>query len=96
MYVLRRPDERSSRVGNVRKIRMHLDPIQYYHDTQNGLDCYEKFNLLVRRNAKENNFKAVLDTIRSLINSAAIGRAIPSWLTDVLLGYGDPLSATFR
>ena len=90
MHVLRRPDDRSSRVGNVRKIRMHLDPIQYYHDTQNGLDCYEKFNLLVRRNAKENNFKAVLDTI------AAIGRTIPSWLTDVLLGYGDPLSATFR
>ena len=65
-------------------------------DIKDGNDCYEKFNLLVRRDPKENNFKAVLETIRSLISTAAIGRAIPQWLQDVFLGYGDPSSANFR
>jgi intron-binding protein aquarius len=53
-------------------------------------------NLLVRRDPKENNFKAILETIRDLINSAAVGKAIPAWLHDVFLGFGDPTSANYR
>lgn len=75
---------------------MHLDPEQYTSDLQNGCNCYETFNLLIRRNAKENNFKSVLQTIRGLLNSATVGNAIPAWLHDVLLGIGSSNSAHYR
>lgn len=61
-----------------------------------GESCYDSLNLIVRRKSKENNFKAVLETIRTLINTEAIGRAVPSWLYDVILGYGNPASAHYR
>ena len=41
----------------------------------------------MRRNPKENNFKAILETIRDLMNTHAV---VPPWLNDVFLGYGDP------
>jgi intron-binding protein aquarius len=50
----------------------------------------------LRRSAKENNFKAVLETIRDVMNVATVGKAIPPWLHDVFLGYGDPAAATYR
>jgi intron-binding protein aquarius len=91
------PDERKTgAVGSKRKLRLHLDPAQYYQDMRDGVDCYEPLNLVVRRNAKENNFKAILQTIRELINTAAVGRAIPSWMHDVFLGYGNPGAANYR
>jgi hypothetical protein len=46
-----------------------LDPVQYYNDMKDGLQCYEKINLLVRRNPKENNNKAVLSSIRDLMST---------------------------
>lgn len=92
-----RPDDRKyGRTGTKRKLRLNLDPVQYYLDMKEGLTCYDSLNLLVRRNPKENNFKAILDTIRGLINTAAVGQAIPAWLHDVFLGYGDPSAAGFR
>lgn len=55
-------------------------------------------NLVVRRKAKENNFKAVLETIRGLMktNAATVNRCIPVWLHDILLGYGDPTAANYK
>jgi len=42
---------------------VQLDPNQYHLDMQQlnagGDDVYTSFNLIVRRKAKENNFKAV-------------------------------------
>jgi hypothetical protein len=35
---------------------------------------------------QENNFKAVLETIRDLMNTAYVGKAVPPWLHDVFLG----------
>jgi hypothetical protein len=92
-----RPDERKGgRIGNKRKIRVRLDPAQYYADMRDGHDCYSRLNLLVRRKPKENNFKAILETIRDLMNTPALNRAIPSWLHDVFLGYGSPKAANYR
>jgi hypothetical protein len=34
-----------------------------------GEDVYQSLNLVIRRKAKENNFKAVLETIRDLVNA---------------------------
>lgn len=92
-----RPDDRQhGRTGNKRKLRINLDPAQYYADMKAGVSCYESLNLLVRRRPEENNFKAILETIRDLINTAALGRAVPQWLHDVFLGYGNPGAANYR
>jgi intron-binding protein aquarius len=92
-----KPDERKSgRVGAKRRLRLNLDSAQYYTDMTAGVSCYETLNLLVRRKPKENNFRAILETIRDLMNTAAVGKAVPTWLHDVFLGYGDPSAAHYR
>lgn len=56
-------------------------------------DPYAGFNVLMRRKPKENNFKAVLESIRDLMNEVAI---MPDWLEKVFLGYGDPAAAMYQ
>lgn len=52
---------------------------------------------MVRREGRENNFRAVLETIRGLTEgSGSIKRVIPPWLQPLLLGYGDPSSASYQ
>ena len=41
---------------------------------------------------KENNFKAVLETIRDLMNTKCV---VPAWIQNILLGYGDPAMAHY-
>jgi len=55
-------------------------------------DIYETFNIVLRRKPKENNFKAVLETIRDLMNTECV---IPDWLHNIILGYGDPAAAHY-
>eukprot|EP00742_Colponemidia_sp_Colp-10_P003252 GILJ01003462.1.p1 GENE.GILJ01003462.1~~GILJ01003462.1.p1 ORF type:complete len:1476 (+),score=301.52 GILJ01003462.1:977-5404(+) len=90
------PAERKPPVGDVRTLRIFLDPAQYQIDmsslSEGGEDVHETFNLLVRRKAKENNFKAILETIRDLMNTHTV---VPDWLHDIFLGYGDPGSAQY-
>jgi hypothetical protein len=70
-------------LGNVRTFRLALDAAQYQLDQERMLatqgddaeDVYASFNLLVRRKAKENNFKAVLETIRDLMNTECVCRS---------------------
>ena len=47
---------------------------------------------MMRRKPKENNFKAVLETIRDLMNTNCV---VPDWLHDLILGYGSPDSAHY-
>ncbi|EDQ85935.1 uncharacterized protein MONBRDRAFT_38574 [Monosiga brevicollis MX1] len=80
-----------------RTFRLLLDPNQYQQDIEasmhgEGYDVYSTFNVFVRRNSKENNFKAVLETIRSLMNAQTV---VPDWLHDIFLGYGDPGAAHY-
>ncbi len=68
--------------GESRKWRLTLDAAQYQSDTarmvrEGAEDVYETFNLLVRRKAKENNFKAVLSCIRDMLAKKV---ALPAWL----------------
>ena len=51
---------------------------------EGGEDVYETFNVIVRRNAKENNFKSVLQAIRNVMGHPV---SMPDWLHDVFLGY---------
>jgi Intron-binding protein aquarius N-terminus len=57
------------------------------------LQVYGAFNILQRRKAKENNFKAVLESIRDLMHEEA---AIPAWMHDLFLGYGDPVDTQYK
>jgi len=62
-------------------------------DVTNGAeDVYETFNIVMRRKPKENNFKAVLETIRELMNTQCV---VPDFLHDIVLGYGDPGAAHY-
>lgn len=84
----------TSRVGTKRRIKLSLDPRQYYEDLEAGSNCNESFNLVVRRNPRENNFKAVLETIRALGTKKDIEHDIPIFVRDLLLGIADPRSST--
>ncbi|KAJ7344898.1 hypothetical protein JRQ81_000848 [Phrynocephalus forsythii] len=91
------PEPKPRLKGDSRTFRIFLDPNQYQQDMtntiQNGTeDVYETFNIIMRRKPKENNFKAVLETIRNLMNTDCV---VPDWLHDIILGYGDPSSAHY-
>uniref|UniRef100_A0A9J8CR56 RNA helicase aquarius n=1 Tax=Cyprinus carpio carpio TaxID=630221 RepID=A0A9J8CR56_CYPCA len=91
------PDPKPKLKGDTRTFRVWLDPNQYQQDMTNSIqngaeDPYETFNIIMRRKPKENNFKAVLETIRNLMNTECV---VPDWLHDIILGYGDPGSAHY-
>ncbi|KAJ8600931.1 hypothetical protein CTAYLR_005054 [Chrysophaeum taylorii] len=74
-----------------RKLALAFDPAQYLEDRGDPA-IYGALNMIVRREAKENNFAAVLETIGDLLETSA---ELPAWLSDVLLGYGDPAAAHY-
>ncbi|KAF3427637.1 hypothetical protein E2986_08383 [Frieseomelitta varia] len=90
------PEPRPILPGDTRTYRVWLDCNQYRIDMDNashgGEDVYESFNIIMRRKPKENNFKAVLETIRELMNTECV---VPDWLHDIILGYGDPGAARY-
>ncbi|KAK7100268.1 RNA helicase aquarius-like [Littorina saxatilis] len=90
------PDAKPELHGDNRTYRVWLDPNQYQldmtHTVKSGEDVYETFNVILRRKPKENNFKAVLETIRDLMNTNCV---VPDWLHDLILGYGNPDAAHY-
>jgi intron-binding protein aquarius len=80
-----------------RRLVVHIDAKQYQEDmdrtAQGRPNVYEHINLLVRRRGRENNFRPILESIRRLTLSDI---PAPSWLQDVFLGLGDPMSATYK
>ncbi|KAL1512806.1 hypothetical protein ABEB36_002332 [Hypothenemus hampei] len=91
------PDPKPFLPGDRRTFRVWLDCNQYREDmneTNKGKeDVYSSFNIIIRRKPKENNFKAVLETIRELMNTECV---VPEWLHDIILGYGDPSAAHYE
>ncbi|GMH36875.1 hypothetical protein BSKO_04748 [Bryopsis sp. KO-2023] len=93
-----KPDEWKPPKGFVRTLVVAMDAAQYQIDMnmmaeRNCEDVYGSFNLLMRRKPKENNFKAVLESIRDLMNEEC---TVPEWLHDIFLGYGDPAAADYK
>ena len=84
-------------LDNKRRIQLKLDPYTYARDTERASagkpDVYARVNLLLRRGRRENNFRPVLESIRSLVLSDT---PLPSWLHEVFLGYGDPAGANYK
>jgi intron-binding protein aquarius len=80
----------------LRRLQVKIDAATYKEDMDRVAsgkpDIYEGINLIVRRRGRENNFKPVLESIRSLTLSDV---PLASWLHEVFLGYGDPAGATY-
>ncbi|XP_052182248.1 uncharacterized protein LOC127794949 [Diospyros lotus] len=88
-------DEWKPAKGDLRTVTIALDTAQYHMDVtdiaeKGAEDVYGNFNVLMRRKPKENNFKAILESIRDLMNETCI---VPDWLHDIFLGYGNPSAA---
>ncbi|MCO5611849.1 hypothetical protein L7F22_066108 [Adiantum nelumboides] len=83
--------------GEIRTVVVALDTAQYHMDVSSmedkDEDIYSTFHVLMRRKPKENNFKAILESIRDLMNEDYI---VPGWLRDIILGYGDPGAAQWK
>lgn len=80
----------------LRRLIVNLDSAAYKADsfakTKGNPDVYESINLIMRRKGRENNFKKILETIRDL---TLADLALPTWLQEVFLGYGDPAGASY-
>ncbi|KAK4068225.1 uncharacterized protein Triagg1_7468 [Trichoderma aggressivum f. europaeum] len=89
--------EGAERLDQRRRIQLKLDSATYARDAEQAAagkpDVYPGINLLLRRNKRENNFKPVLDAIRTLVLSEM---PLPTWLHEVFLGYGDPAGAHYK
>ena len=68
--------------GFSRRMTLILDPIQYNIDLKNEILGNLKFDFMLRRNSKENNFKSILETIKDLVYNMP---KIPNWIEDPLL-----------
>ncbi|TKA78807.1 hypothetical protein B0A55_02239 [Friedmanniomyces simplex] len=81
-----------------RHLLLRLDAAAYKQDKERADagkgDTYDNINLIVRRRARENNFKPVLESIKQL--TLAQDMPVPAWLREVFLGYGDPSSASCK
>eukprot|EP00644_Phytophthora_capsici_P015098 jgi/Phyca11/575207/estExt2_Genewise1.C_PHYCAscaffold_710124 len=90
-------DENPAGKGSKRVFKLALDGVQYKKDLEAGqLEAYEQVNLLVRRKPRENNFKAVLDTVVGVWHDANKDDLLPAWLHDLFLGYGNPAVANYK
>ena len=80
----------------LRRLIVKLDVIAYKADNlaknKGKPDVYESINLVMRRKGRENNFKKILETIQTLTLDDV---ALPTWLQEVFLGYGDPTGASY-
>ncbi|KAM0334028.1 hypothetical protein ACHAQA_001048 [Verticillium albo-atrum] len=89
--------EVNGRHDGKRTFRLKLDARTYAKDAEltgeNEPAVYGRMNIIMRRSGRENNFKPVLESIRSLTLSDV---PVASWLHEVFLGYGDPAGATYK
>lgn len=98
--VLREPQNQSqngfARRPRIRRLLLNLDAAAFQADQDNQAqgkrEVYPLINVIVRRKGRENNFKSMLQTMQRLIFSDV---ALPSWLQEIFLGYGDPSSARY-
>ncbi|TPP40894.1 Intron-binding protein aquarius [Fasciola gigantica] len=90
--VIRAKVTRAKREGRSKEEIATLEQQAAEVDQNNPEDLYDTFNVLIRRKPKENNFKAVLETIRDLMNTRSV---VPEWLLDLLMGYLDPAAAHY-
>eukprot|EP01060_Flectonema_neradi_P019718 TRINITY_DN2702_c0_g1_i1.p1 TRINITY_DN2702_c0_g1~~TRINITY_DN2702_c0_g1_i1.p1 ORF type:complete len:1266 (+),score=220.52 TRINITY_DN2702_c0_g1_i1:715-4512(+) len=82
--------------GTSRRARVRLDPVIYQRDvlspeTSELYSTPGSFSFILRRRPEASNFKAILETIRDCLNKPDV----PTWMNDILLGYGSADSAHY-
>ncbi|EMC92681.1 hypothetical protein BAUCODRAFT_257964 [Baudoinia panamericana UAMH 10762] len=101
--VLRREHEAADQIDGFarprqRRLLLRLDGAAYKRDKERADagkgDVLESINVILRRRARENTFKAVLDNIKQLTLTQDV--PVPDWLRDVFLGFGDPSAAAYK
>eukprot|EP00842_Homolaphlyctis_polyrhiza_P004514 jgi/Hompol1/5063/HPOL_001001-RA len=91
-------EERARVSRRQRYISVLFDANQYLLDTllpnnrSSKGNIYDSFNLVIRLGRDANNIKAMLETIQDALRRDV---ALPEWLNDILLGYGDRHSAHY-
>lgn len=89
--------DNSGRYDGKRIFQLKLDASTYTKDAERSAagqsDVYQQVNVIMRRSGRENNFKPILESIRSLTLADV---PVASWLHEVFLGYGDPAGATYK
>ena len=72
-----------------RRLLIDIDPSAYYTDKERMAkgkpDIYPSFNVIARRQGRENNFRPVLETMQKLVNAQT---ELPYWLQEPFLGDG--------
>ena len=68
--------------GFKRRMIVNLDPVQYTQDLKNGFISNLNFHMILRRKPKENNFKSILYTIKSLIKDI---NSFPNFFSEIIL-----------
>ncbi|KAK2197494.1 bifunctional P-loop containing nucleoside triphosphate hydrolase/CWF11 family/DNA2-NAM7 helicase-like [Babesia duncani] len=86
------PYESTRPMGFKLTMKLLLDYNQYKMDIEQDPNLYMSMNLLIRRDAKVNNFKAVLSTLKRMINAPT---KLPEWLHEPFLGFGDARLAQY-
>ncbi len=90
-------DSKSTEGSDMYQVSQHLFVKDIFKIPHSIIFSLQRFNLVVRRHGRENNFKSVLETIRGLLEGAgSIDRVIPPWLQNLILGHGDPTAASYK
>ncbi|KAJ9405029.1 hypothetical protein DTO045G8_7202 [Paecilomyces variotii] len=80
----------------LRRLLVNLDAEAFKRDTdaqaKGKQDIYPLINVIARRRGRENNFRPILQTMQQL---AVSDIALPSWIQEIFLGYGDPAGAQY-
>ncbi|ANB15405.1 ATP-dependent RNA helicase NAM7 [Sugiyamaella lignohabitans] len=74
--------------GRRRKLHINYDARRYDIDETS---LFEGFNLVVRNRPVDANFVPVLSSLKKLLE---VPFTLPSWLTDIFLGFGHPAAAS--
>lgn len=78
------------------RLQVKLDARMYQEDLKGKKresdDLYDTINVIIRRQGRENNFKSILESIKSLTLSDV---PLAPWLHEVFLGYGNPAGASY-
>lgn len=92
-------EDRAPAKSGHRTVRVRFDSAQYQRDQWSTggskSDIYSSFNVLLRRRpGSDNTGKAMTTALLDLLATSDGGQsAVPTWLTGLILGYGDPMAA---
>lgn len=90
-------DENPTGKGRRRTVKVGLDGRQYKKDlATNQMDAYKFVNVMIRKYSVGSNLEAQLEAVMDTWRTSESEPLLPSWLHDVIVGYGDPFAASYQ